>query len=178
MENDLGVGRGAVVVVAEPAADAEDTAGESGFAEEPAGEVHLVDALVADVAVAGGPDPVPIVVEVFAAERVFWGRTTPDIVIDGGRDGLGAGGLADARAAFVAKAASEDDFTEVTILKPLTGLLDAGVGADLDAGLDDAVIFAGGLDELATFPDVVGDGFLDVNIFAGLDGPDGGEGIS
>jgi hypothetical protein len=43
-------------------------------AEAPAGDVHLVDPLVAHVAVAVVPVPVPVVVEAVAVERAFLGR--------------------------------------------------------------------------------------------------------
>ena len=63
MDYYLGVGRVAVVAVAETAADAEGVAGQARFAEEPASDIHLVDALVADISVAVEINPVPVVVD-------------------------------------------------------------------------------------------------------------------
>ena len=57
------VGRLAVVGVAEPAAGGHHGLGQLVLAQAPAGQVHLVDALVAEVAVAVVPVPVPVVVE-------------------------------------------------------------------------------------------------------------------
>ena len=78
VEHDLGVRRLAVVHVAQPPADAPHARRQFVDAQEPAGQVHLVNALVADVAVAGGPDPMPIVVQTLAASAVPWApdRTT------------------------------------------------------------------------------------------------------
>ncbi len=45
----------------------------------------------------------------------------------------------------------------------------------LGAALDDPAILACGLDELASFPDVVRDRFFDVDILARLAGPDPGK---
>src|SRR5262249_27766371 len=60
---DLRVGRLAVIDIPEPAADADDGARELALLQAPPGLVHLVDALVAEVAVAVVPDPVPVVVD-------------------------------------------------------------------------------------------------------------------
>src|SRR5262249_9194985 len=63
------VGRLLVVVEHEVAADGGDP-GREGDAEAPARSVHLVDALVAKVAVAGVPEPVPVVVKAVPCERL------------------------------------------------------------------------------------------------------------
>ncbi len=47
----------------------------------------------------------------------------------------------------------------------------------MGAALDDAVVFESGSGELASFPDGVGDWFFDVDVFPGLCGPDGSEGV-
>src|SRR5437879_3385176 len=60
---DLRVGGFAVVDVPEAAADTEDGPGQAVLAQPPAGHVHLVDALVAQVAIAVVPDPMPVVVQ-------------------------------------------------------------------------------------------------------------------
>jgi len=48
----------------------------------------------------------------------------------------------------------------------------AGVAAALGAVLDDGLVLAGGLDEFASFEDVVAARLFHVHVFAGLDGPD------
>ena len=52
------------------------------LAQPPAGDVHLVDALVADVAVAVVPVPVPLVVEAVRVERPLGRGAEPEVVID------------------------------------------------------------------------------------------------
>ena len=50
-------------------------------------------------------------------------------------------------------------------------------GTALGADLDDAAVLAGRGDHLPAFPDVVGEGLLDVDVLARLAGPDGGQGV-
>ncbi len=80
-DGDLRVGGLALVGVAEPAAQAEDRLRQSGVGDHPAGLVHLVDALVADVAVAEVPEPVPVVVDQVGVERPFRGRPQPEVEV-------------------------------------------------------------------------------------------------
>src|SRR6516162_10223085 len=54
--------------------------------ETPASFVDFVDALIADVAIAGVPNPVPVVVEAITGEGLHWRGTGPQIVIDPGRN--------------------------------------------------------------------------------------------
>jgi len=54
--------------VAEPAADAPDPGAERHFAGEPARDVHLVDTLIPDIAVAIQELPVPIIVKALAMQ--------------------------------------------------------------------------------------------------------------
>src|SRR5439155_3640912 len=83
VDADLRVGRLAVVGVAEAAADADDRTADVVAAQAPAGDVHLVDALVAQVAVAVVPGPVPVVVQVDAAQGgLHGGRAAPQVVVD------------------------------------------------------------------------------------------------
>jgi hypothetical protein len=46
VKDDLRIGRVARVLVAEPTADTHDARRHGGLAQEPAGDVHLVDALI------------------------------------------------------------------------------------------------------------------------------------
>src|SRR5205823_168744 len=87
---DLSVGRLPLVVIAEPAAEAEhglgvSRAGTRGTRDQPAGDIHLVNALVADVAVAEVPEPVPVVMDQVLVIRLAGGRTEPEVEIDWGR---------------------------------------------------------------------------------------------
>src|ERR1700680_3513478 len=63
-------------------------------AQTPAGDIDFVDGLVADFAVAGVPDPVPIIEEAIAGEGLQRRGAGPEIVINTGGDGF-LGGVAD-----------------------------------------------------------------------------------
>src|SRR5437899_2802333 len=54
-------------------------------------------------------------------------------------------------------------------------LTDARLTADLRAGLADAVVVAGELDDAPSLADVVADRLFDIYVLAGLDGPDRGQ---
>ena len=177
MVNDLRVGGLAIVLVSEPAADAPDAWGKFHVAEEPTGDVHLVDALIAKVAIAVIPHPVPVVMQAFAGEGFLGGWAEPEIVIHLARHILGIRDITDAAAALVAKTTGDLDLTEVTSLHPLHGILNALGAASLCAGLDNLLVLPGGVHQLAAFPHVVAHGLLHVNILAGLDSPDGGEAV-
>jgi hypothetical protein len=84
-------------------------------------------------------------------------------------------GFADARAAFVTEATGTDELAEVPVLEPLVSLADSGIGTDLDACLNDLVVFASCFDELPSFPNVVRNGLFDIHVFAGLNGPNRGQ---
>ena len=56
-------------------------------AEAPARDVDFVDALVAEVAVAVVPEPVPVVVEAILGELASSARAEPQIVVDAGGHG-------------------------------------------------------------------------------------------
>src|SRR5262249_13003728 len=172
---NLRVGGLAVVDVAEAAADTDDRFGQLVLAQAPAGLVHLVDALVAQVAVAVIPLPVPVVVEALAHQRLHRRRPAPQVVVDRGRDRLFAGHLADAAARLVAEAARHLDLAELAGVQKLHRLAQAGAAAALRAGLADTVVPAGRLDDPPALADVVADWLLDVDVFAVLQRPDGGE---
>src|SRR5437773_7319023 len=121
MKNDLRIRRGAVVDIAEAATETEDARRKLVLAQEPAGNVHLVNALISQIAVSGVPNPMPIVMEAFAHERFHRGRAAPEIVVDARRDWLRTIDLADARTALVAKAARDENFAEVAGLNPFNG---------------------------------------------------------
>src|SRR5207247_2452046 len=101
VENELRVGRLAVVFVAEPAPGAEHARRQGVFAEKPAGDIHLMNALVAEVAVAVVPDPMPVVMKSLSADRRHRRRAAPEIVIDVRRRRLRSVHFADAGAALV-----------------------------------------------------------------------------
>src|SRR5207302_4177187 len=137
----------------EAAADAERVARQPGLTEEPARDIHLMDALIAHVAVAVQIDPVRValdraVLRVVALRRHEWRRSRPEIVVHRRRDRLRAGRLADAVAPLVAEATSRGDLADVSRLDPLHGLTQPFARTDLRAGLDDPVVLLGRVHEL------------------------------
>ena len=85
---------------------------------------HLVDALVAQVPVAGVEHPVPVVVQALAHQGLLRRGAAPQIVVDRGIDLLGALDPADALARLVAEAAGELDLAQVALVDPGQGVLD------------------------------------------------------
>ena len=69
------------------------------------------------------------------------------------------------------------DLAEAAGADELDDAADGGDGAVLGAGLEDAGVAADGRDELAAFVERDGDGFFAVDVFAGLGGVDGHEGV-
>src|SRR5438132_397225 len=80
---DLRIGRLSIIYITEAAANADHRPRQLVLGKSPAGLIHLVDALVAEVAVAVVPEPVPIVMEFLPHERLNRRRTTPQVIIDG-----------------------------------------------------------------------------------------------
>lgn len=167
---------GVVGAVDVASADGDDGFGESGVFDGPAGDVHLMNALVADVAVAEVPEPVPVVVDEVAVEGLFGGGAEPEVKIHVAGNFF-VGFVADAPAGFTAVAFGDEEFAVFAAVDGGNLLGPAAAGAALRAVLDDAVVFAGGFNALTAFEDVVAAGFLDVNVFAGLASPDGDEGV-
>ena len=183
VKHDLRIRRFRVIHVTEPSADAQHARRECGFTREPAGDIHLVNALVAKVAAAVSPEPVPIVMNravtrVVAARQIERRRATPKIVINGVGHFLRPLGLADAAARLVTLAPGDENLAEVTGLDPLDHLRNAfATGTTLRSGLAHLVVFARGVDDLPALPDVVRHRLFEIDILARLHGPYRGEGV-
>src|SRR6202011_5591783 len=119
------------------------------------GDVHLMDALIAEIAVAGIPDPMPVVVELLAPQREFFGGGAPEGILDRLRQRLFSGSLADARTAFIAEPASVLNLAERFIFQPFQRGVQSRPGAALHAHLNDLLMRIRGFDELAAFPHIV-----------------------
>jgi hypothetical protein len=87
------------------------------------------------------------------------------------------GDLADGGAGLVAEAAGELELAEVPFLEPGEGLRPRGLGAALEAVLDDLPVFRLRFGEHAAFPDVVGDGLFHVDVLAVRRGGDGDQAV-
>src|SRR5438477_529743 len=177
MKNDLRIRRGAVVDVAEAAAETEDARRKLVLAQEPAGDIHLVNALISQIAVARIPNPMPIVMEALAHERLHRGRAAPEIVVDAGRNWLRSIDLADAGTPLVAKPARDKNFSEIAGLHPLDSLANSGAGTALRSCLHNFVVRARELNELPAFPNVVTNRLFYIDIFARLNSPNRRQGV-
>ena len=133
--------------------------------------VENVRAPVAEFPVSGVPVPVPVVVEFLPQDRNVLRRAQPEVVVAGGGRREGRRPFADGLTDAVVVAAHPLDFPQLAAVEEGLDLILHRTTALLGAPLDDAVIFPGGLHQLPAFPDVLGDGFFNVNILPGLTGP-------
>src|SRR5262249_52284648 len=78
---------------------------------------------------------------------------------------------------LVADAAGQLDLAELAGVEEGHGLAHARAGAALGPGLANAAGLAGRLDDPAALAHVVTDRLLDVDVLAGLEGPDGRQGV-
>ena len=162
------------------------------FVQAPSRQVHLVNALVADVTAAVIPVPVPVIVEAVAIEWVLRGGAKKEVIVDFAEVIAGVTGhLATTNGervllAFghrpvgipsyvvtrlVAQALNHVYFAEFALVQKLHSLPDVFAGAALEADFNNAVVPACGLDHLSAFPDVMGAGFFHVDMLSGLAGP-------
>lgn len=167
---------GVVGAVDVASADGNDGFWEGGVFDGPAGDIHLMNALVAHVAVAEVPEPVPVVVDEVAVEGLFGSGSKPKVKIHVAGDFF-VGLVANAPSRLAAVAFGNEEFAVLAAVNGGDLLGPSAAGAALRAVLDDAVVFAGGFNALAAFKDVVAAGLLDVDVFAGLASPDGDEGV-
>src|SRR5581483_9241665 len=139
----------------------------------------LVHALVADVAVAVVPGPVPVVVQVAAAQRLLARRrAAPQVVVEAAGDLAAVGaGLADGAARLVAQAARHQEPAEAAGVDQGHDVGPAAAAAALRAVLHDDVVPPRRLDGDAPLLDVVAARLLDVDVLAGLGAPDGHQGV-
>src|SRR5205823_6879476 len=139
--------------------------------DRPAGVVHLVDALVADVAVAEVPEPVPVVMHEVAVVRLLGRRPQPEVEVQLRRR-LGDRLVPDAPARLAAVALGDEQLAVLPGLDggDLTG--PAGVAPLLGAVLQDAAVLLNGLDAAAALADDVAHRLLDVDVLARLHAPD------
>ena len=188
IKGQLVVGGLAIIGVTPASAEAHDALWSSGrVAERPAGDVELVRSLVADIAIAVAPLPVPIIMELLAADGFHWAWGGPEVVIDvhilwataSVAEHLGDAtigiwldrgfNLADALASLEVDATGKLDFADVAFFDPIHGGCPAEVGTALHAVLEDEALAFGvsaSFDELAAFRHVVADGLFHIHVFA------------
>src|ERR1019366_5067085 len=133
-----------------------------------------MDALIAEVAVAGVPNPMPVIVETVFRKGLQRCRTSPEIIIDAGRYGF-LRHCSNRIAPLVAEAAREIDVTHHAITHFLNTFDDGSAIAAVGAVLHDTIVFFRGASHLTAFPPVMAHGLLNINILARLTTPYGHE---
>ena len=135
------------------------------------GHVGLMHALVADLAVAEIPEPVPVVVHQVAIERPQLGRPDPVVEVEGGGGRL-VGLEADAPPRLADVGLAHQQFAPLARLQGGHFTGPAALAALLGAVLDDDAVFFRGLDALAAFEEGMAAGLFHVDVLAGLAAPD------
>ncbi len=176
IDGNLRVGSLPLVFVAEAAAQADYTLGQRGVRNGPPGDIHLMDPLVADVAIAEIPEPVPVIMHQVPVMRLLRSRPKPDVEIQtvGGIRRLAG---ANTSAAFVAQTAGNQQPSQLTGADHFHHTGPAIAAAALGSVLDDAVVAASHLHRNAAFVDIVAAGFFDVDVLTRLARPDGHQGM-
>src|SRR5437879_9901843 len=136
--------------------------------QRPAGNIHFMHALIADVPIAEIPEPVPVVMDEVPMKRPLGRRAKPEIEIKVGRRRLD-GFESDAPARFAAVAFRNEQPAVLAALNQRRKRRTAA-GAALRAMLNHAVVLARGLDTLRPFEHVMAAGFLDVHVLSRLAG--------
>jgi hypothetical protein len=175
VKDNQSVGRCAIIVIAQAPTHTPDARRELGLPENPSADIHLVDTLVAEIAVACWPDPMPIIVQSLAHQGFFGSRSAPKIVVDGWRNRRRTIHFSNAGPAFIAQTPRADNLAKVSVAYPLNALSNAAAGTALGARLNNAIVFACSEDSLTAFPNLMRNGLFDVDILARLDGPNGTE---
>ena len=143
-------------------------------AQTPPGYIHFMHTLIADIAIAGIPEPVPVVLQAQLIESAHGGRAQELIPIDTGWHGA-IRLVADGRAALEAEAFRQIDLADHAFMQKLNGLHLVFHGAALRTDLYHAAVFASSRHHLRSFERVVAGRLFYVDILTGLHGPDGGE---
>ena len=137
-----------------------------------------MDQLVSEFAVAIGPEPVPVVVNVVVAVLRALRGALPKVPIEIVRrtlefrmtDRLPVAG-------FVGEPFGHVDLAKKSLVHEFHISHESRVRTTLGAVLDNATVLLGGIHQLTPFKNVVGKRFLDIDILASLATPDRGEGV-
>src|SRR5439155_12941279 len=149
---------------------------QAGDAKTPPANINRMNVIVAQLAIAGVPEPVPIIMKARPRQRAHWRRAGPEVVIHTGRN-LVLTGAADGTPPSINNAAGQLDLTELAFVHVFNGLGQCAVGAVLCSDLANAAQLARRLHDAAAFSDVVADRFLNVHVLARLHGPDRRQGV-
>lgn len=173
VDDVLGVGEFLIVVEEAFRAGSDDARGVGFHAEAPSSDVDFVDAVITDVAGTEGVAPAPDTGEKVGLVGDFRCGTEPEIEVEVGR-GRGGRDLTDVAAELAVPGFGHQHFADGAFAQELHCSLEVGCAAALGADLDHALVTACGFDHEPAFPEVVGAGFLDVDMLTGLAGEESG----
>src|SRR5205823_6484922 len=164
----LGVGELPIVGEVIATADRGDARGVA-HGQRPAGDVDLVRAVVADLAGAPAPEPMPVVMDDIVVVRSVGRRALPQLVVQVGRDGRHFP-AADRGASVGIPRACEVGLPDRTLPDRLDDLDRARRGALLSPHLHHALVLLLRLDQQLAFARVVPTRLFHVDMLAGLHG--------
>src|SRR5262245_59760779 len=123
--------------------------------QTPARQVHFVDALVAHISVPTIPLPMPIVVQLLAAQRLLRGRPAPKVVVHPCRHRLRTFSLSNGWPPLVAEASRHVDIADGTFAELLDRFAQYGRTTSLGAVLTEPVVLSRSVYQLPAFPDIM-----------------------
>src|SRR4051794_33115051 len=133
-----------------------------------------MDSLIAEIAVAGVPDPMPVVMESVLGEGLQGRRPGPQIVVDARRDRLD-GRMPNGVAPLITKASCQVPLTDQARLHLVHGFANGCARTALAPVLADHLILLNGPDQLPAFPPIVRTRLLEVHVLPSLRRPDAHE---
>ena len=133
-------------------------------------------AVIADVAVAEGVPPPPVVVKTVLLERQHRHRTDPEVVVHAGwrlRRLL----VSDVFPALDVPGLGHENVADRPLPQEPDGIGDQGIRAALGPVLNDHAVAAGGLEQEASLPEVVAAGLFHVDVLTSVAGQDRCRGV-
>ena len=131
-----------------------------------------MNSIVSQIAGTVVPVPVDGAMKAISVEGKLGDGTRPEVVVDSSWDRL-VGFEPDIAPHLTVPDLHHVHLTELSRVHIVDEFLSVGPAASLSADLDDPVVLSGCFDHQPTFPQVVGDGLLDVDVLACLAGQDG-----
>src|SRR5262245_12214610 len=122
--------------------------------EAPARHIYLVDCLVAKIAIARVPDPMPVVMKPIVGERLHRRWAGPEVVVEARRNRFGRR-PANRVPPLEAESPSQIDLAEGPAVQMLDRLDQRARRTALRTMLHDALVFLGGANDLTPLPQIV-----------------------
>ncbi len=153
-------------------AAARDAFGQFDF-KAPTGEVERMDAVIAELAGAPVPKPVPVVMDEIVHVRLFGSGTFPERIVEPLRNGNFLA-VADGGAVVGVPTAGESGLADFATFESINGFNHPRPTAALIAHLHNAFVFARGFDDQFAFVKILAARLFDIDVFSCGAGEDGG----